>query len=88
MRAARLVSWSAIRCRSSTSSGVAASSGSLAAWSPSARTRSTTRPSRLEVARLRVPDAEMSTAGVIIAPRTDAAGGRSNAIGGGGPFSL
>src|SRR6185436_14869925 len=38
-----------------------------------ARTRSTTRVRRLEVERTSVPDAEMSTAGVIIAPRTSLA---------------
>jgi len=37
------------------------------------RTRSTTRPSLVEVERMSAPQAEMSTAGVIIAVRTDRA---------------
>src|SRR5687767_12856519 len=36
----------------------------------SMRTRSTTRPRRVEVERMSAPQAEMSTAGVIIAVRT------------------
>src|SRR5687767_15442669 len=36
----------------------------------SARTRSTARPRRVEVERMSAPQAEMSTAGVIIAVRT------------------
>src|SRR5687767_9125297 len=36
----------------------------------SARTRATTRPRRVEVERMSAPQAEMSTAGVIIAVRT------------------
>jgi hypothetical protein len=38
--------------------------------SESARTRSTTRPRRVEVERISVPQAEISTAGVIIAVST------------------
>jgi hypothetical protein len=44
-----------------------ASSSSL---SESARTRSTTRPSRDEVERIMLPQAEINTAGVIIAVNT------------------
>src|ERR1700749_4489430 len=39
----------------------------------SIRTRSTTRPSRVEVERMSAPQAEISTAGVIIAVQTDRA---------------
>jgi hypothetical protein len=55
--------------RFSTTSPAADTSGIPSASMVSARMRSTTRPSRIEVDSTSVPDAEISTAGVIIAPR-------------------
>jgi hypothetical protein len=56
--------------RSSMSASSQPSVASSSKRSESARTRSTTRPSRVEVDRMSAPHAEIKTAGVIMAVRT------------------
>src|SRR5215204_346135 len=74
VRVVSLSSWLNMTARRSSNSSTPPSSSCVLIISSkrsiSMRTRSTTRPSRVEVERMSAPQAEMSTAGVIIAVRT------------------
>src|SRR2546425_10313036 len=62
-------------CHRSSANGAPDAVNSDSERRPSSRTRSTTRASRVDVDRMRVPLAEMRTAGVIIALSSSIAGG-------------